>query len=118
MNATITLTDYTAAAQSLLTLLGKGSQTGYTVAPAAGSGELQTPGQCVYLSIQSSPSNGATVVYKGDSSTANDGSRQAKELLAGDVDVMQAAPYVVHLGEVFIRASANNAKVNVEVRYQ
>jgi hypothetical protein len=117
--ATITVTDITKAAQSLLSLLSKGSQPGYTVAPAAGFASYSSwsiMGDVSYCSIQSSPSNSATV-YKGDEFVATDGSRQCKEMQAGDVDVIQAKDRAVHLGEIYITASANGAKVNVEIHY-
>ena len=54
-SATITISDITQLPQNLFTLLTKGSQPGYTVAPAAGN----TPAMAMiagvsYLSIQAS----------------------------------------------------------------
>lgn len=116
--ATITVTDHTAAAQNLFTLLSKGSQTGYTVSPAAGIiTNLTMIASASYLSIQASPSNSGITLYKGDENTANDGSRQAKELQNGDVDVSQAYPYSVNLQEIYMRASADGGKFNVEIHY-
>jgi hypothetical protein len=118
---TITITDRTQTPQNLYTLITKGSQTGYTVAPAAGiapSNLTQSQTGCVsYLSIQASYKNGGTTVYKGDENVKNDGSRQAKELNAGDTDVQQAYSYSTNLNEIYLTASANAAVVNVEFHY-
>lgn len=116
--ATITVIDYTQPAQSLFTLLSQGSKPGYTVVPTGGIAPALTMiGDVSYLSIQASYGNSGQVVYKGDENTQNDGTRQGKELRAGDTDVMQAYPKSVNLNEVYLRASANGAIVNVEIHY-
>lgn len=116
--ATITITDITQPGRSLYDLLTTGSGTGYTVSPAAGiKREISMVGGVSYLSLQASYLNGAAIVFKGDENTATDGSRQAKEMAAGDTDVSQAYPYSVNLQEIYLRASANNAKINVEIHY-
>jgi hypothetical protein len=116
-SATITITDITQPAQNLFTLLSKGSMPGYTVVP---NGGIITPmtliGGVSYLSVQASLSNSA-IVYKGDEKTANDGSRQGKEMPAGSADVIQGLPTSVNLQEIYLRASANGAKINVEIHY-
>lgn len=117
MVATITITDRTQPVQSLFNLMAKGSLPGYTVAPAGGLFPLTMLGGVSYLSIQASPRNGGTVIYVGDENVKNDGSRQGKEMQAGDVDVHQAHDYTCHLGEIYLTASANNAIFSVEVHY-
>jgi|SRR5271157_984135 len=118
MIATITVADYTKPAQNLFNLLSQGNLTGYTVVPSGGVMPALTAIASVsYLSIQASYKNGSVVIYKGDENTANDGTRQGKEMLAGDTDVGQAYPYTVNLNEIFIRASANGGIVNVEIHF-
>src|SRR5437762_14039334 len=104
--ATITISDNTKTPQNLLTLLGKGNQTAYTVVPASGLSGLTTLGGVSYVSVQSSYGNGGTIVYEGDENVKTDGTRQGKELQAGDVDVHQANPMSTHLAEIYITASA------------
>jgi hypothetical protein len=117
-SCTITVTDITQKPRNLYDLLSTGSGAGYTVAPAVGIFPKLTIIGCVaYLSIQASYTNGGTVVYKGDEDVKTDGSRQAKELHAGDTDVQQAYSYSVYLGEVYLTAGANGAIINVEVHY-
>lgn len=117
-SATIVISDITQPAQNLFTLLTKGSQPGYTVAPAAGNTPaISMIGSVAYLSLQASYTNGAAIVYKGDENTKTDGSRQAKEMLAGDTDVQQAYSYSTNLNEIYLRASANGARINVEYHY-
>jgi hypothetical protein len=119
--ATITITDITKPVQNLYTLLSQGSQPGYTVAPAAGfqpSNLTQSQVSAVaYLSVQASYLNAGTIVYKGDENVKSDGSRQSKELAAGDTDVQQAYSYSTYLYEIYLSASANGARINVEIHY-
>src|SRR6267154_598435 len=116
--ATITITDITKPAQSLYTLLSVGSQPGYTVSPAGGIfPAISIIGSVSYLSVQASPTNSTQTVYKGDENTKTDGSLQGKEMAAGSTDVIQAYPHQVDLNTTFLRASANGAKINVEVHY-
>lgn len=118
MIATITVADYTKPAQNLFNLLSQGNLTGYTVVPTTGiMPALTAIANVSYLSIQASYKNGSIVLYKGDENTANDGSRQGKEMLAGDTDVSQAYPYSVNLNEIFVRASANGGVFNVEIHF-
>lgn len=115
-SATITVTDITKTPRNLSDLLSNGSGGGYTVVPAKGIfTPLTITATVSYLSIQASYTNGGTIVYKGDENVKNNGTRQGKELLAGDTDVQQASPYIVNLNEVFLMASANGAIINVEV---
>jgi hypothetical protein len=117
-SATITVTDITQTPRNLSDLLQNGSGKGYTVVPSSGIFKPLTIINAVaYLSIQASYTNGGTIVYKGDEDVKTDGSRQAKELHAGDTDVQQAYSYSVYLGEVYLTASANGAIINVEVHY-
>src|ERR1700734_1494143 len=114
--ATITITDNTKTPQSLYNLLTQPNLPGYTVVPSPPSSPnvpTLTASVC-YLSIQASYTNSATI-YKGDSGVKTDGTRQAKEMFPGDVDVQQAVQYSVNLNEIYITASANGGKVNVEV---
>lgn len=114
--ATITITDVTQPPQSIYNLLTKQNLAGYTVVPIPPSTPAVptlTASVC-YLSLQASYGNTTQTVYKGDSGVKTDGSRQAKEMLAGDTDVQQAVQYSVNLNEIYITASANGAKVNVE----
>lgn len=112
---TITVTDITKPVQSIGTLASKGSQPGYTVAPAIGvTTAISAIFSVSYLSIQASYTNGATIGYKGDSNVKTDGSLQAKELLAGDTDVQQAFQYSTNINEIYLTASANGEKFNVE----
>ena len=114
--ATITITDNTQKPQNLYDLLTKANLAGYSVVPPpAVSANVPTLIASVcYLSIQASYANAATI-YKGDSGVKTDGTRQAKEMLPGDTDVQQAVQYAVNLNEIYITASANGGKVNVEV---
>jgi len=124
--ATVTITDITQPVQSLFTLLGEAMQpsatglAGYTVRRWSSQPTLQSGagfamlGSVVYVSVQASPSNGAAIVYKGDAQVRTDATLQGKEMAAGDTDVMQANAQVAHLAEIFITASANGAKVNLE----
>ena len=117
--ATITITDITQKPLNLYTLLTQNSTPGYTVVPAAPL-SANIPGMVAgvaYLSVQASYNNGGTVVYKGDANVKTDGSRQAKEMVAGDTDVSQAYPFTVNLNEIYITASANGAKVNLEAHH-
>jgi hypothetical protein len=113
---TVTITDTTQTPQSIYNLLTKPNLPGYTVVPAvAANPNVPTlTASVTYLSIQASYGNGGTVVYKGDQGVKNDGTRQAKELIAGDTDVQQAVQYSVNLNLIYLTASANGAKVNVE----
>src|SRR5271169_7217402 len=116
--ATVTITDITQTPQSLFSLLTKGTQAGYTVAPAGGvTPSLTLIAGVIYMSIQASYTNGGAIVYRGDANVKTDGSRQAKELLAGDTDVMQLYPIVINLNQIYITASANGAKVNIEAHH-
>src|SRR5208282_2095486 len=117
-SCTITISDITKPAQSLAALLSQGSLPGYTVAPPGGIIPALTLINGVsYLSCQASYTNGTQTVYKGDENTKTDGTRQGKEMEAGDTDVQQAYPYTVNLNEIYLRASANGAVVNVEIHY-
>jgi len=115
-SATITVTDITQKPLSLQNLLKNGTAAGpgYTVKPAGGIGALAVLGEMSYCSVQSSPGNTATV-YKGDENVKTDGSWQSKEMQPGDVDVIQSYARAVSLHEIFITASANGAKINVEI---
>lgn len=117
-SATITITDITQTPQSIYNLLTKPSLPGYTVVPAVPATPTPTvpilTASVTYLSIQASYTNGSKVVYKGDQGVKTDGSRQSKELIAGDTDVQQAVQYSVNLNVIYITASANGAIVNVE----
>lgn len=114
--ATITITDVTQKPQNLYDLMTKPNLPGYSVvpAPAANPNVPILTASVNYLSIQASYTNTSQIVYKGDQGVKNDGSRQAKELLAGDTDVQQAVQYSVNLNLIYVTASANGAKVNVE----
>lgn len=117
-SATITITDITQPVASLHKLLENGNlngaNPGYTVAPAGGFGKLVTWGDVSYCSLQSSPSNTATV-YKGDENVKTNGTLQSKEMQPGDVDVIQSYSRAVSLHEIYITAQADGAKVNVEI---
>ena len=73
--------------------------------------------EAIYLSIQASKTNGAKIVYKGDAGVANDGSRQALELAAGDTNIMQMFPRVVNIQQIYLRANTNGAVINVELHH-
>lgn len=132
--ATITVTDITQKPQNLMTLLSQGNQPGYTVVPAGGisgkttggglAGDSALPatvgmiGSVSYLSIQASVTNsGGQTIYKGDENVATNGSCQGKELAAGTIDAIQGMERAVNLAEVYVTASANGAKFNVEWHY-
>jgi hypothetical protein len=116
---TVTISDKTQPAQSIYTLATKGSQTGYTVNPPTPPAiKAVTEIQDVsFLQIQASKTNGSGIVYKGDQGVANDGSRQSREMAAGDVDTMQAYPRVVYLQEIYLRTNTNGAIINVEYHH-
>lgn len=118
---TITVSDITKTVQSLATLLAGGTIAGYSIAPSiASKSVLGAPGvltQAQYISLQSSYQNGTKKIYKGDENVKTDGTCQAKEMAAGDVDVMTAGLYALSLNEIYITASANGAICNVEVHY-
>ena len=115
-SATITITDITKPPQNLYDLLTLPNLPGYTVSPApvANPNVPTLTASVTYLSLQASYLNTTQTVYKGDSGVKTDGSRQSKELIAGDTDVQQAVQYSVNLRLIYITASANGAKVNVE----
>lgn len=115
-SATITITDVTQKPQNLYDLLTKPNLPGYTVvpAPATNPNVATLVASVTYLSLQASYANSSQTVYKGDSGVKNDGTRQSKELLAGDTDVQQAVQYSVNLNLIYVTASANGAKINVE----
>ena len=112
MQMTVTITDHTKPARNLYDLATNGSGTGYTV--VGGLSPLNIGASVCYLSIQASYGNSSTIIYKGNASVANDGSAQEKEMQAGDVDVQQAVQFSVSLNEIYVRASADNGKFNVE----
>jgi hypothetical protein len=113
---TITITDHTAAAQSLYTLLSQGSQTGYTVAPSAGYKNLH--GCCRRWELQADPANGAGKGFVGDAFTANDGSRQGRVLQAGDLMFSQdSEKNDLDLTARYLRADTDGAKFNLCVEY-
>jgi hypothetical protein len=115
-SATITVTDNTQSPRNLYDLLSTGSGKGYTVVPSAGIFPALTIISTVsYISIQASYKNGSAVVYKGDEKVKNDGTRQGKEMVAGDTDVEQAYPSSASLLDIYLTASANGAVINVEV---
>jgi hypothetical protein len=117
--ATITVTDITKTPQNLATLLAGGTlPSGYSIVPTKGIAPPALIGSTVaYLSIQADPSNGGTNVYKGDENVANNDSCQGKVLTAGATDVQQMYPMTVNLNEIYLTASANNAKINIEVHW-
>ena len=117
MIMTVTITDFTVAGRSVFDLLKNGSGSGYTVLPANRNLPISALARVSYLSVQASTGNSTTVVYKGDENTANDGTCQGKEIAAGAVDVEQARENAVHLGEIYLRANGNNAKINIEIHY-
>jgi hypothetical protein len=113
---TVTITNKVNGPFQLSALLNVGSATGVTVAPAAGYSTARTSAR--YVSLQSDPTNGASKVFKGDANTANDGSRQGKVLLAGDVDVEPTAHVEdVDLNSIYVNTDTNGAKINIEVHY-
>jgi hypothetical protein len=81
---TVTISDHTAPAQDIATLFKKGSQTGYTVAPATGYPGQLIPTTFGYVSIQAGVGNGSGKIFVGDANTANDGSQQGLVLAAGN----------------------------------
>ncbi len=109
---TVTISDHTKPARSIYDLAVNGSGNGYTV---TGSLPALSPAASVcYLSIQAAVGNSSTIVYKGGSDVKNDGTRQAKALAAGNVDVQQAVQYSVNLNQIYLAASGDGAVVNVE----
>ncbi len=117
ISITCTITDKTAGPFQLASLFTGGSVTGITVAPAAGY--PQTKPSCTYLSIQADPLNGAGKIFRGDSKIANDGSRQGKTLVAGDVDIQQTAGFNdVFLQSIFVNTDTNTSKFSVEISYK
>ena len=116
---TVTITDITQPAQSILTLATKGSQAGYTVNPSSPAAitNVTEVTDVSYLLIQASNGNGSKVVYKGDQGVANDGSRQGLELEAGQSNVMQMYPRAANLQQIYLRANTNGAVVNVEFHH-
>lgn len=114
--ATITINS-PAKALDLMTLLTKGG-AGYTVAPTGVMNDTNQGARCSYLSVQASPINGtSTYVYKGDSNVRSDGTCQGKELTPGTIDVQHSVYNSVHLGEIFLNASAAGLKANIEVHW-
>jgi hypothetical protein len=117
---TVTVTDYTAAGASLADLaFGASTPTGYTVTKSDVEGNIggnsTGPTSVDYLAIQASYTNGGTKVYEGGSQVANDGTNQARELLAGDIKEYQKGTYpTIVLGQIYVRASASDAIFNVE----
>jgi hypothetical protein len=113
---TVTIADHTATGQSLYTLLSKGSQTGYTCAPATGiAPSLTLPANVSFLTVQASKGNSTNIVYVGDENCANDGSRQARELGAGDVYQIAAEPNLANLRQIYVRGGADSVKFNIEI---
>lgn len=114
--ATITFTDITQPALDLYTLLTATSTPGYSV-----NGQVQaltTLSRVSYLSVQASPTNASNqYVYKGASDTGNSGSKQGKELSPGTIDVIQGIENAAYLNQIYLRASQNNLKANVEWYY-
>ncbi len=119
MTITVTITDNTKPVQSLYTLLSSGSQAGYTVAPSpVKATSLTFQARVRYLSIQASVANSnSTYIYTGDENLKADGTCQGKELSPGTIDVDQCDQNAVHLGEIFITASQNGLKANIEVHW-
>ena len=116
--ATITITDITQKARSLLDLLQNGSGSGYTVKTAVTWSALTTLGGVAYVSLQSSYSNAnGSIVYEGDEGVKNDGSCQGKEFQPGDTDVHQAYTMTDHLSQIYITGSVNGLKINVQISY-
>lgn len=116
---TVTITDRTQTPRNLADLWVNGSGGGYTV---VGNRGLVNPAPAAlsvgYLSIQASYGNSSTIVYEGDENVKNDGSRQAFEMANGDTDVSQMPGQTcINMNEIYITASANNAKINVRFRY-
>lgn len=116
--ATITITDHTKPAQSLATLVNSGNQTGYSILPNASGNPFLAANKVSFLSIQASKGNSSSIIYVGDENTKNDGTVQGQEMAAGDIVIHQASSYgSVHLGELYVRANADNIKVNIDWHY-
>lgn len=115
---TVTITDNTQPARSLEDLAVNGSGAGYTVAGgyvfAAGAPKVVPAASVCYLAIQASYGNGGNYIYKGDSNVANDGTNQARELLAGSTDIAEAVQYAVNMNTIYVRGNGNSIKFNVE----
>ena len=117
-SVTITISDKTQPAQSLATLIGKGNQSGYTMAAYSTGIPFRVGDKVSYLSIQGSKGNSSGIIYVGDENTANDGTNQGQELGAGDVVIHQGSSYgSVHLGEIYVRGNTNSNKFSVEWHY-
>lgn len=118
---TVTITDITQKPQSIYNLitLPSTSLPGYTVVPSAPANpNVATLIASVnYLSLQASYTNAGGIVYKGDQGVKTDGSRQSKELAAGDTDVQQAYSYSTNLNQIYLTANTNGMKVNVEYHH-
>jgi hypothetical protein len=117
---TCTITDHTAAAASLAQLaFAATAPTGYTVLKSDVQGQIggyaTGPTAIDYLAIQASYGNGGGHVYVGGSSTANDGTNQARDMLAGDVKEYQKGTYPsIVLSQIFVRTNTDNSVFNVE----
>jgi len=115
--ATITFTDITQPALDLFTLLTASTTPGYSVA----GGQLDTKtllSRVSYLSIQASPSNASNQnVLKGDKDTGSAGTRQGKELAPGIIDTIQGIENAGFLNQIYLRATQNALKANVEWYY-
>lgn len=109
---TVTITDKTAAAQSLYALLTEGSKTGYTVAPAEGYPESANV-DLARVWVQADPGNAAAKILLGDANTANDGSRQARVLEAGDI--FPLAGEQIYLKNWYARCDTNSTIFNLGV---
>jgi len=128
--ATVTVTDITQKPRSIWDLLINGSGAGYTVAPSSTGGQnpsgplgafqnIQFIGGFSYLSIQASPgnANGQNILV-GDEGLVNSGAQQGKELTPGTIDVHQSSGNLsVHAQELYITATQNNLKANLEWHY-
>lgn len=116
--ATITITDITKTPLSLAQLLQAGATTtGYTVVVNGNGSNLGTPSiftTCSYLSIQASNGNTTTVIYIGGPTVKTDGSVQSRELLKGETVTYQPSQLSINLQELYLTASANTGKVNIE----
>ena len=112
VSMTITVTDHTKTPRSIYDLAVNGSGGGYTV--VGGMPALNVGASVCYLNIQASKTNSSTIIYKGDSSVKNDGTRQSKELAAGDSDQMEPVN-PINVNEIFLAAGSDStAKINVE----
>jgi len=113
---TITITDTTQAVQNLYTLaFTSPAPTGYTVVLNDVSASLPGIATLDYLAISASYSNGGNIGYVGGSKTKADGSNQARELAAGDVlQYQKGYSPTISLQSIYLSASANTTKFNVE----